>query len=55
MFCLIPFALFSCQFAVKRKAVGIWGCKDRGKVKADGAYTMKYCLAKLYSFLLKQP
>jgi hypothetical protein len=27
---------------VKRKAVGIWGCKDCGKVKAGGAYTMKY-------------
>jgi hypothetical protein len=32
----------SYQFAVKRKAVGIWGCKDCGKVKAGGAYTMKY-------------
>jgi large subunit ribosomal protein L37Ae len=29
---------------VKRKAVGIWGCKDCGKVKAGGAYTMKYFL-----------
>jgi ribosomal protein L37AE/L43A len=50
MFYLIPFALFSCQFAVKRKAVGIWGCKDCGKVKAGGAYTMKYCLANSLVF-----
>jgi hypothetical protein len=44
IFSLISFAVFSCQFAVKRKAVGIWGCKDCGKVKAGGAYTMKYFL-----------
>ncbi|KAF8390832.1 hypothetical protein HHK36_023131 [Tetracentron sinense] len=28
------------QYAVKRKAVGIWGCKDCDKVKAGGAYTL---------------
>ena len=32
---------FVMQFAVKWKAVGIWGCKDCGKVKVGGAYTMK--------------
>jgi len=36
--------VLSHQFAVKRKALGIWGCKDCGKVKAGGAYTMKYVL-----------
>ncbi|XP_022856287.1 60S ribosomal protein L37a-like [Olea europaea var. sylvestris] len=27
-------------YAVKRKAVGIWGCKDCGKVKAGGTCTL---------------
>ncbi|KAL3537104.1 hypothetical protein ACH5RR_000470 [Cinchona calisaya] len=31
---------FCGKYAVKRKAVGIWGCKDCSKVKAGGAYTM---------------
>lgn len=29
------------QFAMKRVAVGIWGCKACHKVQAGGAYTMK--------------
>jgi len=36
--------VLSHQFAVKRKAVGIWGYKDCGKVKAGGAYAKKYVL-----------
>ncbi|CAK9162044.1 unnamed protein product [Ilex paraguariensis] len=32
---------FCGKYAVKRKAVGIWGCKDCGKVKAGDAYTLK--------------
>ncbi|MFS8000730.1 putative ribosomal protein L37ae [Helianthus anomalus] len=32
---------FFCEFCGKRKAVGIWSCKDYGKVKAGGAYTLK--------------
>ncbi|MFS7903613.1 putative ribosomal protein L37ae [Helianthus anomalus] len=28
------------EYAVKRKAVGIWGCKDCGKVKSGGAYML---------------
>jgi large subunit ribosomal protein L37Ae len=32
---------YSLQYAVKRKAVGIWGWKDCGEVKAWGAYTLK--------------
>ena len=38
------------QYAVKRKAVGIWGCKDCGKVKAGGAYTLKYVLIVYNSY-----
>ncbi|CAA7024830.1 unnamed protein product [Microthlaspi erraticum] len=34
------FCEFCGKYAVKRKAVGIWGCKNCGKVKAGGAYTM---------------
>ncbi|CAM8973186.1 unnamed protein product [Rhodiola kirilowii] len=34
------FCEFCGKYAVKRKAVKIWGCKDCGKVKADGAYTL---------------
>lgn len=45
------FTLLSFQFAVKRKAVGIWGCKDCGKVKAGGAYTMKYVHFLNFCFL----
>ncbi|KAG4912650.1 hypothetical protein JHK84_053105 [Glycine max] len=33
-------ALSPLKYAVKRKVVGIWGCKDCGKVKAGGAYTL---------------
>jgi hypothetical protein len=46
---------FCLQFAVKRKAVGIWGCKDCGKVKAGGAYTMKYFLAYSHYFFRNSP
>jgi len=34
------FCEFCGKFGVKRKAVGIWNCKDCGKVKAGGAYTL---------------
>lgn len=34
------FCEFCGKYAVKRKSVGIWGCKDCGKVKAGGAYTL---------------
>lgn len=46
---VLSLPLISYQFAVKRKAVGIWGCKDCGKVKAGGAYTMKYMIASSVS------
>ncbi|KAL8133212.1 hypothetical protein AgCh_008609 [Apium graveolens] len=32
------FCEFYGKYAVKRKTVGIWDCKDRGKVKEGGAY-----------------
>ena len=38
---------------MKRKAVGIWGCKDCGKVKAGGAYTMKYVMMSSYSVYIE--
>ncbi|CAI8613096.1 unnamed protein product [Vicia faba] len=34
------FCEFCGKYVVKRKAVGIWGCKDCGKVKTGGAYTL---------------
>ena len=34
------FSEFWGKYAVKRKAVEIWGCKDCGKDKASGAYTL---------------
>ncbi|KAL8486916.1 hypothetical protein ACS0TY_023561 [Phlomoides rotata] len=34
------FCKFYGKYAVKRKVIGIWGCKDCGKVKAGGAYTL---------------
>ncbi|PRQ44238.1 putative ribosomal protein L37ae [Rosa chinensis] len=39
------FCEFCGKYAVKRKAVGIWGCKDCGKVKAGGAYTLNTAAA----------
>ncbi|KAL0924022.1 hypothetical protein M5K25_004823 [Dendrobium thyrsiflorum] len=33
------------KYVVKRKAVGIWGCKDCGKVKAGGTYTLNIASA----------
>ncbi|MCO5605428.1 hypothetical protein L7F22_059612 [Adiantum nelumboides] len=34
------FCEFCGKYAVKRKAVGIWSCKDCNKIKAGGAYTL---------------
>jgi ribosomal protein L37AE/L43A len=53
--CAIAFCMANTwqQFAVKRKAVGIWGCKDCGKVKAGGAYTMKYVMMSGYSVYIE--
>ncbi|KAI3896894.1 hypothetical protein MKX03_021638 [Papaver bracteatum] len=34
------FCEFCGKYAVKRKVIGIWGCKECGKVKAGGAYTL---------------
>ncbi|KAI3441931.1 uncharacterized protein J3R85_001991 [Psidium guajava] len=34
------FCEFCGKYAVKREVVGIWGCKDRGKVEAGGAYAL---------------
>eukprot|EP00850_Spirogloea_muscicola_P002115 SM000008S22204 [mRNA] locus=s8:478985:480147:+ [translate_table: standard] len=39
------FCEFCGKFSVKRKAVGIWNCKDCGKVKAGGAYTLNTAAA----------
>ncbi|XP_004301442.1 PREDICTED: 60S ribosomal protein L37a-like [Fragaria vesca subsp. vesca] len=36
---------FCSKFSVKRKAVGIGGCKDCDKVKAGGAYTLNTAAA----------
>ncbi|CAL9235599.1 unnamed protein product, partial [Arabidopsis halleri] len=33
------FCEFCGKYAVRRKAVRIWGCRDCGKLKAGGAYT----------------
>ncbi|KAH0730227.1 hypothetical protein KY289_001415 [Solanum tuberosum] len=34
------FCEFCRKYAIKRKAFCIWGCKDCGKVKGCGAYTL---------------
>ncbi|KAI3996743.1 hypothetical protein MKX01_041043 [Papaver californicum] len=39
------FCKFCGKYAVKRMAVGIWGCKDCGKVKANPLrYSISSCL-----------
>ncbi|KAG9439263.1 hypothetical protein H6P81_019428 [Aristolochia fimbriata] len=47
------FCEFCGKYAVKRKAVGIWGCKDCGKVKAGGAYTLNTASAVTISIALE--
>ncbi|KAG0538913.1 hypothetical protein BDA96_03G277800 [Sorghum bicolor] len=41
------------HFAVKWKAVGIWGCKDWGKVKAGGGAHHEVCPLSEFFRLLK--
>ncbi|KAI3840255.1 hypothetical protein MKX03_021670 [Papaver bracteatum] len=43
------FCEFCGKYAVKRKAIGIWGCKDCGKVKAGGSYTLNTASAWLFT------
>jgi len=45
--------VLSHQFAVKWKAVGIWGCKDWGKVKAGGGAHHEVCPLSEFFRLLK--
>nr|GMC56630.1 60S ribosomal protein L37a [Ipomoea batatas] len=41
------FCEFCGKYAVKIKVVGIWGCKDCGKVKAGEAYTLNTCIISI--------